>query len=89
MKWKLYHRISDFGSARVRQFISANDLSENCQYANIEVGSKDLRELQQFSVSTPVPSLRVLNGDVSQALVGQDLWITGADEIIAFLKNRS
>jgi|GEM_PF-1252923 len=92
MKWKLYHRISDPGSARVRKFISDNALSEYCQYANIEVGERDLRELQQFSVSLQVPSLRVLGGaqaDQAQAGAGEDLWIAGADEILEFLKKRS
>lgn len=74
-KYKLYHRLADPASAEIRVLVKELGLLENLQFANIEVGEKDLGELQAGIGRIEVPTLR-WNGE----------WVVGKDAIAQRLR---
>ncbi len=58
-KYKLYHRLSQAESAEVRRLVQELALLDELQFANVEVGERDLGELRSATGGGQTPVLRV------------------------------
>lgn len=78
-KYKLYHRLAEAGSADVRRLVRELGLLDDVEFANIEIGERDIGELKRATGGELTPALR---------LEGKE-WIQGRDGIFAFFRTQS
>lgn len=75
-KYKLYHRLSEAGSADVRRLVKELGILDDVEFANIEIGERDVGELRAATGGDETPVIRV----------GGGAWLKGRDAIFAHFK---
>ena len=73
-KYKLYHRLSEAESADVRRLVKELGILDQVEFANIEIGERDIGELKAATGGDRTPALRVSGAE----------WFHGREAIFRF-----